>query len=81
VKLININKYQQAKTTNELNSRRDVDSKPFRKTPKLGNSQAAKLADIAAIEITDGFRITFGGSAIFIFTGWAIGAFLVPHAI
>jgi hypothetical protein len=81
VKLININRYQLAKITNELNSRREGDSKPFRKTPKLGNSQAAKLASTAAMEITDGFKKAFGGSAIFMFAGRAIGESPVAYAI
>ena len=71
VKLRNINRYQQARTTNELNWRRAGESKPFRRTPKLGNSQAARLANIAAIETNDGFRMTFGGTEMFIFAGTA----------
>ena len=81
VKLINIKRYQQAKITNELKSTREGDSKPFRKTPKLGNSQAARLANIAAMEITDGFKRTLGGIAIFMSAVRAMGAFPVAHAI
>jgi hypothetical protein len=81
VKLMNINRYQQARTTQELKSTCARFSKPFRKTPKLGNSQAAKLANIAAIETKDGFRMILGGRDMFIFAGTAMGGLPVRHAI
>jgi len=67
VKLINISRYQQDKIMIELKFMRDGESNPLRKTPKLGNDQAARLANIAAIETTDGLRMTLGGSDILIF--------------
>jgi len=48
-------------------SSRDGLSKPFRRTPKLGNSQAAKLANMATIETTDGLRTALGRRGMFIF--------------
>jgi hypothetical protein len=65
----NINKYQQARTTKASRLRRAGLSKPLRKTPKLGNSQAARLASIAAIETTEGLRIVLGRKDIIIFVG------------
>src|SRR6202035_4011561 len=66
-KLIKINIYQQARTTNAPKSRRAGLLKPLRKTPKLGKSQAARLPNMAVIDTTDGLRMALEGQGMFIF--------------
>src|SRR5579885_1348503 len=64
-KLRKINVYQHASTTKASMFKRDGLSNPLRRTPKLGNSQAAKLANTAVIDTTDGFNKLLEGKGRF----------------
>ena len=65
-KPMKISKYQHARIKNDVTSSCAGCSKPLFRTPKLGNSQAAKLASIAAIENRDGLRKALEGIGKFI---------------
>jgi hypothetical protein len=64
-KHMKINRYQHTRIENEVKSSRAGCSKPFLKTPKLGNSHAVKLTSTAAIETREGLRKELEGMANF----------------